>query len=331
MISRCNSGALRISLIMAWSFVGPLSRVAYSGPQEPGARAITIPDGTPIHLYLMDDLNSKKAKNGDAIRFKARVGVQVGDVQVITADAPIIGHVGAVGRSSFAGHSGKLGLLIDYAVAIDGSKIPLRGEATLKGGSNGAVTAAATAYYGPAALLIRGWEADIHKGTMLNAYVNGDQVVSLGSANEGNRPVRNVASGEIGTLGGAADRHTSPVQQNVSASEETAKVSNAGVSTRPPIVQGTIGVLCDGNPLVRRNGIAVSQVVTGGPADQAGIKAGDEILAIDDHYLYTIEELNNAIIRCKPGAGIRIRYRRYAATYETPLIVGRREAKEPQR
>lgn len=77
--------------------------------------------------------------------------------------------------------------------------------------------------------------------------------------------------------------------------------------------------------------MTVSQVVAGGPADQLGIKAGDVILAVDDHYLFTIEELNNAIVRCKPGAELKIRYRRYKMTYEAPLIVGSREAKEPQR
>jgi PDZ domain-containing secreted protein len=50
------------------------------------------------------------------------------------------------------------------------------------------------------------------------------------------------------------------------------------------------------------------------------------ILAIDDHYVYTIEELNNAVDRCKPGSTIRIRYRRYSMTYEASLIVGNREA-----
>jgi S1-C subfamily serine protease len=75
----------------------------------------------------------------------------------------------------------------------------------------------------------------------------------------------------------------------------------------------------------------VSQVVAGGPADQLGIKAGDVILAVDDHYLYTIQELNNAIARCKPGTEIKIRYRRYKMTYEAPLIVGSREANAAQR
>src|SRR5450755_4793938 len=128
MILPCNSGAFTNALIVAiCSLVGSSTRVAYARPQEspePVARAISIIDGTPIHLYLMDDLSSKKAKNGDSIRFKVREAVQVGGAEVISVGAPVIGHVGAVGRSSFAGHSGKLGLLIDYVVAINGAKVP---------------------------------------------------------------------------------------------------------------------------------------------------------------------------------------------------------------
>lgn len=107
----------------------------------------------------------------------------------------------------------------------------------------------------------------------------------------------------------------------------TREIPNAPqVSTPQPTAQGTFGLSSDGNPLVRRDGVAVSQVVARGPADQAGIKARDAILAIDDHYLFTIEELNNAIARCKPGSTVRVRYRRYSTIYETPLIVGSREA-----
>jgi hypothetical protein len=154
--------------------------------QESVANTIMIPDGTAVHLYLMDDLNSKTTKSGDAVRFKVRGGVQIGNVEIIAADSSVIGHIGEVGHSGFAGHSGKVGLLIDYAIAVNGTKIPLRGEAMVKGGSNGAVTAAATAVHGPAALLIRGWEADIHKGTMLNAYVSGDHTVTLVKSTHGN-------------------------------------------------------------------------------------------------------------------------------------------------
>jgi hypothetical protein len=131
-----------------------------------------------------------------------------------------------------------------------------------------------------------------------------------------------------GTIGALSDdnpkvQHAAsmpePVAHDTTMAEPVASISQ-------PTAHGTIGASCDGNPLVRHDGVTVSQVVTGGPAAQVGIEVGDVILAIDDHYVYTIEELNNAVDRCKPGSTIRIRYRRYSMTYEASLIVGNREA-----
>jgi predicted metalloprotease with PDZ domain len=61
----------------------------------------------------------------------------------------------------------------------------------------------------------------------------------------------------------------------------------------------------------------------GGPADQAGIKTGDVILAIHDHYLFTIRELQEEISHHQPGAKIAVRYRRYTTIYDASLVVTR--------
>jgi hypothetical protein len=278
MISQCSSGAIRVVFVVVVCGLFCLSsNVAY--PQELPARAITIPDGTPVHLYLMDDLNSKTTKKGDAVKFKVREGIRIGGVEIIPADSPVIGHIVAVGHSSFAGHSGKLGLSMDYATAPNGAKIPLRGEALVKGGSNGAVTAAATAWFGPSALLMRGWNADIHKGTMLNAYVNGDQSVTLENA-----------AGNIALRGDAS-----------------------------------IGAWSDQNPTVRHDGVVLSRVESGGPADGVGIRPGDVILALNGHYLYTAAELSREIGGIAPGTRIAVRYQRRSTIYDTYLVLSSTE------
>jgi C-terminal processing protease CtpA/Prc len=115
-------------------------------------------------------------------------------------------------------------------------------------------------------------------------------------------------------------QHDAPI-----ADPEAHDAAKLETPTSQSITHGTIGASADGNPRVRHDGVTVSQVVAGGPADQVGIKVGDVILAIDDHYLFTSEELNNMIDRCKPDSTIRIRYRRYSMTYETSLIVTNRE------
>lgn len=69
-------------------------------------------------------------------------------------------------------------------------------------------------------------------------------------------------------------------------------------------------MFCDGNPEVRHNGVTLTALTAGGPADQAGIKAGDVILAINDHYLFPIRELQEEISHHQPGGKIAVRYRR---------------------
>lgn len=84
----------------------------------------------------------------------------------------------------------------------------------------------------------------------------------------------------------------------------------------------TIGVSADGNPSMRHDGVTLSRVAPDSPADRAGIKAGDVIVALNDHYLFTIEELNREIRRLKPGTQVAVRYRRQSTINDANLVVG---------
>jgi len=86
---------------------------------------------------------------------------------------------------------------------------------------------------------------------------------------------------------------------------------------------GFLGASSEENPRVRHNGVTLSVVVPGGPADQAGIRAGDVILAVDDHYLYTAEELFAEVRNHKPGSRVHVRYRRRSAINEADVILER--------
>jgi len=127
----------------------------------------------------------------------------------------------------------------------------------------------------------------------------------------------------------AANR--APASRNVLQSQGSAEESLPAHEARPPLVvaQGTIGASSGDNPVVRHDGITLSSVVAGGPADQAGMKAGDVVLAIDGHYLYTGQEMNDETLRHKPGTKITIRYRRYTATYEASVVMGTAQQPTP--
>lgn len=114
------------------------------------------------------------------------------------------------------------------------------------------------------------------------------------------------------------------VSRSVPQTHESADESTKSREASPTQVaaQGTIGASSDDNPVIRHDGITLSRVVAGGPADQAGMMAGDVVLAIDGHFLYTGQEMNDEIHRHKPGTKITIRYRRYRMAYEAFVVVG---------
>ena len=80
------------------------------------------------------------------------------------------------------------------------------------------------------------------------------------------------------------------------------------------VVRGRIGVLiqdvtaqlADSFGLDRPRGALVSSVEPGGPADKAGIKPGDVILAVDGEQIERYGELSSRISNTKPGTDVRV-------------------------
>ena len=58
--------------------------------------------------------------------------------------------------------------------------------------------------------------------------------------------------------------------------------------------------------LLCHDGIVLSGVSSGGPADKAGVKPGDVILAINGHFLYTAAELSREIRSITPGTSVAV-------------------------
>jgi PDZ domain len=114
---------------------------------------------------------------------------------------------------------------------------------------------------------------------------------------------------------------TNVQRNNVDASTPTTRP--ASTAANPQLFrESSIGASAGGNPDVRHDGVTLTSVIAGGPADRAGIKAGDVILAINDRYLFTVRELTDEISRQQPGTTIMVRYRRYSTIYDASVVVG---------
>jgi hypothetical protein len=98
-------------------------------------------------------------------------------------------------------------------------------------------------------------------------------------------------------------------------------VSRSTVSPNRLADESRIGLSFTGNPLAKHDGLEVSDVQPHGPADNIDIKPGDIIIALDGHYLYTIDGLRTELRGYKPGAKLAIRYRRGRLTYDNYLVL----------
>ncbi len=128
-----------------------------------------------------------------------------------------------------------------------------------------------------------------------------------------------------GTAPGAATNR----QESNSTAAPTSSV--AAASTPPSSEQSgqpedLIGIWFTGNSTVRHDGVEIAGVQPKGPADNIDIKAGDIILAIDGHFLVTIEELRAELLKHTIGKPLAIRYRHGRLTSENYLILGSKDA-----
>jgi membrane-associated protease RseP (regulator of RpoE activity) len=97
---------------------------------------------------------------------------------------------------------------------------------------------------------------------------------------------------------------------------------DAPIKSAEIFAHASIGTFSEGNPEVRHDGVTLTALTPGGPAEQAGMKSGDVILAINDRYLFTIAELKEEIGHHQPGTKIAVRYRRYSTIYQASVTVG---------
>ncbi len=106
------------------------------------------------------------------------------------------------------------------------------------------------------------------------------------------------------------------------------KVYNALISPEHKVIRGSIGIQFQENlpPAVGRvygfqNGVLVNAVSPHGPADKAGMKAGDIIVTVDGHSIKDGDALVNDIASRKPGGTVRLGYLRNGKQQTATLTI----------
>lgn len=115
-------------------------------------------------------------------------------------------------------------------------------------------------------------------------------------------------------------------------SNTVASVYNDLISPSHKVVRGSIGIqFRQGmSAAVNRvygfkNGVLVQQVQPNGPADKAGLKAGDIITTLDGRQIKDGDDLVNEIASRRPGSSIRLGYMRDGKQQDATVTIGDRD------
>ena len=114
-------------------------------------------------------------------------------------------------------------------------------------------------------------------------------------------------------------------------SRTVVEVYNQLVGPEHKVSRGSIGIMFDAveNPAIARvygsgSGVTVSNVVPGTPADQAGLKVGDTITAVDGKKVTKGSELVADIASRHPGSKVTLNFLRNGKPQEAVVTVGDR-------
>lgn len=126
--------------------------------QETSPSKKVLAEGTPVHLKLAERLNSRAAKQGDAVELTLAEDLKVGDSIVVKAGARALGTVVHTRKPDFWGEAGELNIRV-IAMKAGSVKVPLRG---------------AMGDTGVRYVIIRGSQAILQPGTLVIAFVDKD-------------------------------------------------------------------------------------------------------------------------------------------------------------
>lgn len=136
------------------------------------AGEITIKAGTPIPVKLLDDLSSETATAGQSVRFEVTRNIIVDNKVVIKAGSEVVGEVTYAQKTGSLGKEGNLYLVVRYATAVDGTRVPLRANLSATGDEQVAISWLVCPF-------IKGTASRIPAATETKAYVDYDTVIKI--------------------------------------------------------------------------------------------------------------------------------------------------------
>ena len=133
--------------------------------------------GTLVRLMVLKEVNSRSAKAGDRFVLRVDEEVKAGEKVLIPIGAKAWGEVVSADGTGGLGKSGRLNAKLLY-VEVDGRKIPVDGERNTKARGAADRVVAGVLAFGIFGLLMKGNNATLKAGEILNGYTVGDEAMT---------------------------------------------------------------------------------------------------------------------------------------------------------
>lgn len=94
--------------------------------QKPVVAELTLPEGTMVEVQLSNEIHSNQVQAGHLIAFTVVEPIKINGLTVIEKGAHARGRIAKVHKAGRWGKAGEIQLEIQDAVAVDGTRIPLK-------------------------------------------------------------------------------------------------------------------------------------------------------------------------------------------------------------
>ena len=170
---------------------------------------------------------------------------------------------------------------------------------------------------------------DIVPGRQFQSFIQTDAAINPGNSGG---PLVNMAGEVIGINTAILSETNAYAGVGFALPSNTVvQVYNQLTGPEHRVSRGSIGIMFDAveNPAIARvygagSGVTISSVVAGSPADQAGLKVGDTIVAIDGRKVTKGSELVSDIAARKPGSKVSLGFLRNGKQQEAAVTIADR-------
>lgn len=144
------------------------------------AAAVTLTEGTPVQVRLLQDIKSGHARKGEQVRLEVVSDVLGPDRSVLVPKGtPVVGTITRSSGRKMFGKPGKLEFDINYICLSDQMRVPVRSSPTSARGRNNSGAAIATAVLlAPVAVFVKGREVTVKTGREFGVFV--DRTLEVG-------------------------------------------------------------------------------------------------------------------------------------------------------